>query len=243
MKLIAAQIACPARLGADNLERHVSVTEHAARLHAAALYFPELSLTGYSPSLARQHARHLDDPRLAIFQHASDRHQMLIAIGVPTWHGNAVQISLVVFQPGQSRVGYAKQWLHADETAFFAPGERNRVFDVQGHRLAPAICYESLQAEHAQGMADAGAQAYLASVAKSARGVLAAQQHYPHLARLHAMPVLMANAVGPAEGFLCAGGSAAWSAEGALLCQAGSDEEALVVYDLVSGQAEVVAFG
>lgn len=241
MKIVAAQIACPLGSFARSVERHLTVIERAAGLGADALFFPELSLTGYAPSQAAQQAMDLDDMRLEVFQHASDRHGMLIALGVPTRYGPGVQISLVAFQPDQPIRSYAKQWLHADEQPFFLRGDRSMLLEVGGYRLAPAICFESMQPEHAQAMADLGAQVYLASVAKSAEGVQASLRHYPQIAHRHGMPVVMANAVGPVEGFVCAGGSAVWSSDGRMLCQAGADDEALVVYDWARGQADVVA--
>ncbi|WP_459205576.1 carbon-nitrogen hydrolase family protein [Pseudomonas sp. MLB6B] len=240
MNIVAAQIACTPGSFGSSVERHLTVIERAAGLGAAALFFPELSLTGYAPSRAAQQAMHLDDARLEVFQYASDRHRMSIAIGMPTRHGSGVQISLVFFQPDRPRLGYAKQWLYADEQAFFVPGDTAMLFETGGYRLAPAICFESMQPEHAQAMADLGAQMYLASVAKSAEGVQASLRHYPLIAQRHAMPVVMANAVGPVEGFVCAGGSGVWDGDGKVLCQAGTDDEALVCYDLASGRAEVV---
>ncbi|MFS0827360.1 carbon-nitrogen hydrolase family protein [Pseudomonas phoenicis] len=240
MKIVAAQTACTFTSFHEGVARHLDLVERAAALGTAALFFPELSLTGYAPSQAAQQAMHLDDARLTVFQHASDRHQMLIAIGVPTRYGPGVQISLVIFQPNQPRRSYAKQWLHADEEAFFMPGDRPMLLETGGYRLAPAICFESMQPEHAQAMVYLGAQVYLASVAKSAEGVQASLRHYPLIAQRHAMPVVMANAVGPVEGFVCAGGSGVWDGDGRVLCQAGTDGEALVCYDLASGQAEVV---
>ncbi|WP_313739035.1 carbon-nitrogen hydrolase family protein [Pseudomonas sp.] len=240
MNIVAAQIAPTLGSLGDSVERHLTVVERAAGLGAAALFFPELSLTGYAPSRAAQQAMHLDDARLEVFQRVSDRHRMSIANGVPTWYGSGVQISLMVFQPDQPRRSYAKQWLYTDEQAFFVPGDASMLFETGGYRLAPAICFESMQPEHAQAMADLGAQVYLASVAKSAEGVQASLRHYPLVARRHFMPVVMANAVGPVEGFVCAGGSGVWSSDGRVLCQAGTDDEALVCYDPESGQAEVV---
>ena len=46
-----------------------------------------------------------------------------------------------------------------------------------GHNLAPAICFESLQPEHAESAASSGADVYLASVAKSPIGVDKAYCH------------------------------------------------------------------
>ena len=60
-------------------------------------------------------------------------------------------------------------------------------------------------------VADLGANIYLASVAKSARGVDKAFSHYPAVAQRYAMTVLMANCVGPCGDFVAVGQSAMWN--------------------------------
>jgi predicted amidohydrolase len=45
------------------------------------------------------------------------------------------------------------------------------------------------------------------------------------------MMVLAANCVGPCEGFVGAGGSAAWDEEGCLLMELGDRDEGLLVLD------------
>ncbi|WP_028694055.1 carbon-nitrogen hydrolase family protein [Pseudomonas cremoricolorata] len=240
MKIIAAQILCPLGPIEDNLERHLAVVERAARLGGAVVVFPELSLTGYAPRRAREWAVQWDDPRLQPLQQASDRHGLTIAVGVPLWQASTVRIGMLTFRPEQRPQAYTKQWLHADEQAFFAPGNSMQLISVSGWQLAPAICYESLRMPHAEAMAAAGGQVYLASVAKTGKGLPDAAQHYAHVAQRFAIPVVLANAVGPVEDFICAGGSGVWSAGGERLCQASADQPALVSHDLSSGKAEVL---
>lgn len=240
MKLIAAQmLATPGNIE-HNIARHEQIIHLAASHGADVLLFPELSVTGYEPQLAQALAMSPMDERLDGFQALSDRHGMLIAVGVPTRGQQGIEISMVTFQPGQVRSAYSKQHLHADELAFFSAGTQPRVLHHAGVLLAPAICYESLQAGHAQQAAASGAQVYLASVAKSERGVAAANAHYPSIAWQHSMVVLMANCVGPSDTFIGAGQSAVWDAEGQRVGGANAAEEALLVYDTQSGQARVV---
>lgn len=113
------------------------------------------------------------------------------------------------------------------------------MFTQAAHVLAPAICYESLQPTHAAQAAAAGAQVYLASVAKSQKGVALAYDHYPAMARQHGMTVIMANCTGPADNFIGAGQSAVWNREGERVCGADAGQEAWVVYDTRTGEANV----
>ncbi|WP_296248975.1 carbon-nitrogen hydrolase family protein [Pseudomonas sp. UBA4194] len=243
MKLIAAQIASIPGNIQDNLAKHVRVIHQAAGLGGSGIFFPELSLSGYQPALAGALAMHASDPRLDEFQGLSDRYRMLIAIGLPIKARQGIEIGMVVFQPGVMRTTYCKQHLHADETPFFIPASGQQVFDVAGHMVAPAICYESLQTVHAQEAAAMGAQIYFTSVAKSERGVAAACAHYPLIARQHGFTVLMANCVGPADDYVGAGQSAVWNTDGELAGRIDSSMEGLVVYDPGSGEVAVHGLG
>ncbi|MDG4481222.1 carbon-nitrogen hydrolase family protein [Xanthomonas vesicatoria] len=239
MKLTAAQILSTPGQIEGNISKHLDVIRLAASKGADVLVFPELSLTGYEPGLAQALAVQPADQRFDQLQLASDRYGMLIAVGAPTKGAKGTEISMLCFQPGLERTSYSKQQLHPDEFPFFTAGSEQPVLRHADQLLAPAICYESLQASHAEQAAASGAGVYLASVAKSERGVTSAYSHYPTIAKTHSMTVLMANCVGPADTFIGAGRSAIWSSDGDLVCSADAFQEALVSYDMGTGEANV----
>jgi predicted amidohydrolase len=243
MRLCAAQLRSVAGDVATNRDRHRELIDLAAHERADVVFFPELSLTGYEPSLARSLATDVADSRLEPFQELSDAHAMVVGVGVPLAAGSRVQIGMVWFTPNAPRQTYAKQVLHADERPTFVPGARQLLLDVGGRRLAPAICYESLQMRHADRAAARSADTYLASVAKGAPNLAAAMAHYPEVARRHGMHVIMSNCVGPSDGVTCVGQSAAWDDRGALLAQLGRETEGLVMLDTVARTARVHELG
>lgn len=237
MRLCAVQCRpVPGDLDA-NLQRHLALAGAAAARRADLVLFPELSLTGYEPRLAADLAGDGGDPRFAPLQVLADKTGMLIAAGLPLQAPSGIRIGMLLWQPGGPLLRYAKQRLHADELPFFVPGDGQLILRAGGHAIAPAICYESLQAEHAGAAAALGADLYLASVAKPARNVVQAHAHYPQIARRHAMAVLMANSVGPCDDFIAAGGSAAWNAAGERLAQLDEHSEGLVLLDTGTGVA------
>jgi predicted amidohydrolase len=134
---------------------------------------------------------------------------------------------------------YSKQHLHADELPYFVAGDGQVTLAAGKDVVAPAICYESLLDEHSAQAAALGATVYVASVAKSAKGVAKAEAHYPSVARRHSMPVLMANCVGACDDFEAAGGSAVWSASGERLAALPATVEGILVFD--SAAATVAA--
>lgn len=240
MKICAAQLAPEAGKVDQNTITHLALIDQAVALGANLIFFPELSLTSYEPTLAGELAFDADDTRLDIFQKRTEAHGITIGVGIPLRAAAGTHISMVLFRSRRERMVYSKQRLHADEQPFFAGGTEQAYIPQNGHVLAPAICYESLQQGHADTAASGGADIYLASVAKSARGVDAAYQHYPKIAQQHFAGVLMANAIGPCDTFVSAGRSAAWNGEGRLLASLDERTEGLVWMDTSDGSSGAV---
>jgi predicted amidohydrolase len=239
MKICAAQIKpAPGDIEA-NLAKHQPFIERAVALGADLVFFPELSLTSYEPKLAAQLATTQEDARFNIFQNLSDAHNIIIGVGLPTPTATGTRISQILFQPQRARLTYSKQQLHADEMPYFKCGETGLVLKTNGHTLAPAICYESLQPGHAQQAANAGADVYLASVAKSERGLARAYAHYPAIARQHGLTVILSNALGACDDFVSAGQSAVWLKNGQLAGKLDGECEGLIMIDTLTGHIEI----
>lgn len=214
-----------------NIHHHQKWIEEAAANGADLVVFPELSLTGYEPSLAKKLALHPDDPRLEIFQTLSHNHSITIGVGLPTIGELGIQISLIFFHPQSTHMVYSKQHLHEDELPFFVTGKEQVMLQLNGLRIAPAICYESLLPEHAESATNCGADLYLASVSKSANGTAKAYHHYPLISRRYAIWVLMVNGVGPCDDFVANGTTAAWNKNGELMGQLDDSREGILWVD------------
>lgn len=237
MKLCAVQLASLKGDLPGNLQRHLVCIEQAAALGAELVVFPELSLTGYEPSVARQAALPVTSARLDPLQAACDRLGITVAVGLPLPTPDGIRIGMPIFCPEAPRQAYAKQRLHDDELPYFTPGDQALLLEVGEHRVAPAICYESMFMAHAAVARERGADLYLVSVAKTAKGIREGYAHYPEVARELGIPVLMANCVGPADTFIGAGGSAAWDSQGHLLASLDDHSEGLIVLDTRSASA------
>jgi len=237
MKLCAVQLASRKGDLQGNLNRHLHCIEQAAALGAELVVFPELSLTGYEPTLAQQLALPVSCAHLEPLQAICDRLNICMAVGLPLSTADGIQIGMPILRPGHARLAYAKQRLHDDELAFFKAGDQPLIFTVGQLQVAPAICYESMFIEHAEQARSMGAQLYLVSVAKTAKGIREGHEHYPEVARTLGIPLLMANCVGPADNFIGAGGSAAWDSQGNLLAVLDDRHEGMIVLDTVTCSA------
>lgn len=214
-----------------NLEQHKRLIDTAVSPQPDFIIFPELSLTGYEPTLAQELALHLADGRLADFQTIANTHQLTVGVGAPIIQPTGICIGMVLFQPHQPRQLYAKKYLHVDEEPFFVSGQSSVGLLGDENNVALAICYELSVPAHAQHAYENGAAVYIASVAKYATGVAAAHERLAEIARRFALPVLMGNSVGAADGGICTGNTAVWNAKGELLSQLDDTHEGILIFD------------
>jgi predicted amidohydrolase len=240
MKLCAAQLLADIGNIESNVLKHEALIDVAVSRQADVVFFPELSLTGYVPRLAHRLATEVADLRLGVFQELADTKNIIIGVGLPTHAHGGVLVTMVLFRPHATPLSYSKQQLHADELPFFVQGDTQLSVSVGEHVLAPAICYESLQPNHAAGAARDGADVYLASVAKPQRNVTKAYDHYARMAKQHSMAVLMANLVGPCDDFVSAGQSGAWNRSGDLVANMDAESTGLVVFNTTTQEGSVV---
>lgn len=214
-----------------NIDAHIKFIELALTLNVEAIFFPELSLTGYEPELAKKLATNQNDNRLDIFQETSDKNNIVIGLGLPTATESKIRISMIIFEPNKPRQTYSKQQLHSDELPYFENGDGQVIIKTNDKNIAPAICYESLQPTHIENAFKLVADVYLASVAKPANGVVKAFDHYPKIAKQYAMPVLMSNCVGLCDNFLSVGNSSVWTKKGKLVGQLDDKTEGILLFD------------
>lgn len=240
MKIAVAQFK-PVKGGLrENIEKHVALIQLALQNEANAIFFPELSVTGYEPELAQHLALSLTDEALDTFEKISTNKLITIGIGVPLRSEKGIKISLLIFTPDGNRSAYSKQYLHKDELPWFVPGNTPSLIDVDTTKIAPAICYESLLDEHSEEMASMGMNLYLASVAKPENGVKKAYAHYPKVAKKYKVPVLMSNCIGPCDNFISTGQSAVWNSEGELLLKMDDHTGGILVFETVSEEARFI---
>lgn len=231
MKICIAQTQAVRGNLEKNIENHKKLIASSVSSSSAAIFFPELSITGYEPSLAKDLAIAENDPKFNLFQELSDKHNIVIGIGMPTKFGKGIRISMLLFQPKKDRIVYSKQQIHADELPYFIAGTKQELLKIDGQIIVPSICYESLQEEHSQKAHELGATIYIASVAKSKSGLDKADIHYPKIAKKHNMFVLMSNCVGYCDDFHSVGCSTIWDTNGIVKGRLNGENQGLLIYD------------
>jgi predicted amidohydrolase len=214
-----------------NIENHKKLIDVAVSNGAGMIIFPELSLTGYEPKLAKELATNKDDTRFSDLQEISNAGQITIGVGVPTKNNNGICISMILFQPGKARQTYSKKYLHPDEEKFFLSGQNFTGLISNSNSIALAICYEISIPEHSRKAFETGAKIYIASVAKSVEGVDKAVTQLSATANKYSMTVLMSNCVGQCDGEECGGKTSAWDNKGLLAGQLNNLDEGILIID------------
>jgi predicted amidohydrolase len=210
----------------SNINNHKKLIGLAVSNGADTIIFPELSLTGYEPKLAKELATDQDDRRFDDFQKISDTRPIRIGVGVPIKNNTGICISMVLFQPRKTRQLYSKKYIHPDEEGFFISGQSS-VGLIGNTNIAPAICYELSVPEHAENAFKSGANIYIASVAKFVKGI----DKLSEIANKYSMTVLMSNCIGQSDGQECAGKTSIWNSQGTLIGQLNDTNEGILIID------------
>src|SRR5688572_13094415 len=108
IKIAAAQSKPIKNIIAQNIQKSLELIEKAKGCDA--IFFSELSLSGYTIDNAKELAVDINDPIFNSIQQKSIELDMTIGVGVPIKDENGVHISMVVFQ-GDKRILYSKQFL------------------------------------------------------------------------------------------------------------------------------------
>lgn len=222
-----------------NMAQHKKLIDLAVGNGADIIIFPELSITGYEPELARELATDLEDSRFDDFQKISNAEQLTIGVGMPIKKEEGINIGMILFQPNQARQLYAKKYLHADEEPFFISGQSTVSSIGPKNSIALAICYELSVPEHSTNAHKSGAEIYIASVAKTADGVEKASKTLSEIAKKYSMTVFMSNCVGYCDNFESAGKTAVWNHQGTLIGQLDDTREGILIFD--TNTKEVIA--
>ena len=236
MRIAVAQINTARGNVQANINKHIHWIERAVSFGTDMIVFPELSLTSYEPSLAKNVCTVIYDERFDVFQERSDEHQTVIGAGAPLKTEKGLTISMILFQSRQPRITYSKKYLHVSEEPFFVGGENFPTLHCKGVDVALAICYETSVPEHEKVAFKTGAKVYVGSVVKVNRIIEAGLSRFSEIAEANAALVLMANAVGECEDGDSAGMSSVWNEKGVLLGQLNSTGEGILIVDTETRQ-------
>lgn len=217
----------------ENIAIHKRFISQAASAGIELLLFPELSLTGYRPSILPNILH--NNLELAIQELRSYALDLGVDVllGLPCWGPNTSKPVIAHQLLGLEGFKHEKSLIHPDEEPFFSIGQANPMLEKNGYVFNVGICYESCQSEHWQTLKPAGI--LLCPVAKDQAGMVRSKRHWIEIAAEKQSLMLICNATGNLEGFHASGGSMVIAPSGEVRYQAGICS-ALIILDLVSGE-------
>ena len=238
MKISVAQIEPFKGDIGKNITAHLELIHLAVESEVSAIFFPELSITGYEPELAKLLTTTQNDKRFEVFQEISDSKNITIGFGIPTPGISNPLVSMVLIQPYKNRLTYSKQYLYKGEEQYFEKGNEQCFVQLEHHKIAPAICYESTVVEHSDAAISQSATMYVAMVMTNLSGIDKKLNVLSGLAKKHNIIVLMSNFVGVSGGSKAAGKTSIWNRKGNLKGQMNDIDEGLLIYDTDTGRVE-----
>ncbi len=228
-----------------NVAAHVVLVEQAHARGARLVLFPELSLTGYDLSVFGgsvadgQPAQHGQpspwlsdgDTRLQPLRDACVRTQTTAIIGA-AWRAadHTPRLASLIIGPDGAVTAVFKTHLHGAEHELFVRGSGPGIVDIDGWRVALAVCADAAYPTHAGAAAEAKADVYAVSALYSIGDELRLGLHMGARSMDHRMFGLLANLGGQTPLGASCGLSGAWGPDGAVLTQvAGTGTEVAVV--------------
>lgn len=241
MMLALAQISSTLNNTRANLKKHKDCITLAKTYKANAIFFPELSLTGYSTKNVSAFELASNNPLLNELQNESKKHNIVVSVGVPLKQQNKLYISLITYFPNNTSSIYKKQWLHDDEKPYFNSGGNQINFSIANTTIVPAICYESLVPEHLKKTLHLQPFIYLISAAKPLHSLNKAHKYYAEISKQHKTPVLFVNSIGACDDFIAGGNTGVWNDKGELISCLDKKTEGLLIVNTEQFTAQKVS--
>jgi (R)-amidase len=169
--LVVAAVSCESRIRQTdfNLSRIEQWSRKAAEAGADLVLFPECGIDGWWQSREnRQFAEPVDGPSIKRLIKLADELDIIMAVGMTELDGNKAYITQVLLD-GKGVIGKHRKSALAGgengESKIWDKGSDANVFEVKGHTVGIAICFESVHPETCAALKAKGADIILAPYA------------------------------------------------------------------------------
>jgi omega-amidase len=238
MKIAVAQIACSLGNPETNLSKVRDFSQRAKDAGAELIIFPEMTDTGYSMPVIREHATPWESGFVPGLQDIASKLSIGIIAGVSERDGSLIYNSQIfVDAKGQVAARYRKAHLYAvapvEEQTCFTPGDEFSSAELGGLRFGFSICYDLRFPEMYRKLAtERNVDAFIVSSAWPFPRL----EHFRVLAQARAIEnqsyVIASNRVGKDDDLWFCGNSMIVDPRGVVIAAASADREELIQADL-----------
>src|SRR6266581_5341008 len=239
MKIAVAQISCSLGDPEANLIKVRDFSRRAKDVGGAELIvFPEMTDTGYSMPMIREHASDWTNGFVPGVQEIAKKISIAIVSGVSERDGASIYNSQVLIDSiGDIAAKYRKTHLYAvapvEEQTCFAPGDCFATFELRGLRFGFSICYDLRFPEMYRKLAT---EQKVGAFVISSAWPFPRVEHFRTLAMARAIAnqsyVVASNRVGKDDDLWFCGNSAIIDPRGVVIAAASADREELIAADL-----------
>jgi predicted amidohydrolase len=239
MKIAVAQISCSLGDPEANLIKVRDFSRRAKDLGGAELIvFPEMTDTGYSMPVIREHATHWKSGFVPGLQEIAREISTAIVSGVSERDGSSIYNSQVfIDSQGNIVAKYRKTHLYVvapvEEQTCFAPGNAFASFALGGLHFGFSICYDLRFPEMYRKLA---AEQKVGAFVISSAWPFPRLEHFRTLAIARAIEnqsyVIASNRVGKDDDLWFCGSSAIIDPRGIVIAAASADREEIILADL-----------
>ncbi|MHC6220253.1 carbon-nitrogen hydrolase family protein [Arthrobacter sp. MMS24-S77] len=218
-----------------NVPEHVRLIEDAHSHGARLVVFPELSLTGYDLKLFADEDAWVTpgDPRLEAIRQISTRTGITVIVGAAFREdGGTPRLASLLIRPSGDAPPAFKTHLHGVERELFVPGTGPAFLELDGWRIALAICFDAAVPSHASSAAEAGADVYAVSAVYVRGEEHRLGLHLGARSMDYRMFGVLANMGGPTSLGDSCGLSGAWGPDGRALARLDVTGSAIAVATL-----------
>src|SRR6185437_8954294 len=226
MNVLALQLDIVWHDPAANIEKVRRLLERAHVPEGAMLVLPEMFATGFSMDVAQTAGSSISATDESLGALARDRKSCIVA-GVVSRQPNGKPVNeAAVYFPDGKVLRYQKihPFTPGGESANYAAGQQLLLFDWQGLKVAPFVCYDLRFPEVFRAATHRGAQVLI----DIANWPVARQEHWTTLLRARAIEnqayMIGVNRCGKDPSFSYAGGSQIIGPRGGIIADAGPRE-------------------
>ena len=220
---------------AHNVSQHLQLVNDAITKNADIIVFPELSLTGYEPELAKALAFNANDVSLKPFDVLAKEHSITIIVGAPIKLAETKPyIGEFIISAPSDPIYYCKMHFHTGEDEYFSKGSEYCLIDVKGIKLGLAICADTSVESHIREVKLQGAEYYICSSLITASGYEHDITQLQGYAKKYAIGVTVSNFVNESGGFQTTGKSTIINKLGEIISVASDSDICIITSTIVA---------
>ncbi|TKD62375.1 carbon-nitrogen hydrolase family protein [Flavobacterium sp. ASW18X] len=223
-----------------NLANHLNWLRKLIPFQPNLVVFPELSLSGYEPSLAKNLLEPLNQLDYSQIEEFATQLNTEIWLGLPIPGLNKSKIGLRITKANGTLTHYAKRFLHADEFPFFEQGKESYTTTIKTKTIKATICYETFTPQIAEEISNEQPDMVIASVAKTEESCLNSFNYLKKLATKTSLGLGIVNAIGPNDSYVSGGLTSFFNTAGEQLGMLPYNKEGILLIDTLQNTAKII---